>query len=57
LVETKNNKARKITIEAVPLMSEGENHYFLVLFSEENIEAKESLLNASKDKRVKATGR
>jgi two-component system, chemotaxis family, CheB/CheR fusion protein len=52
-IETKNNKARKITIEATPLATDGEHRYFLVLFNEENIEAKESLLHASKDKRVK----
>jgi two-component system, chemotaxis family, CheB/CheR fusion protein len=52
-LDTKNNKVKKITIEAVPLIQDGMHHYYVVLFNEENIDAKESMLDASKDQRVK----
>jgi two-component system, chemotaxis family, CheB/CheR fusion protein len=52
-VEVKNDKAKSITIEVVPLMTDGVHRYFLVVFNEDNIDAADTMIDASKDKRVK----
>ena len=52
---TRGNKAKKISIEAIPLKnsSDGLENFFLVVFDEEQMATKEVLPDEAKDKRVK----